>query len=257
MQIRRFHCEEIGPVNAQVTLDEGESLHALRVLRLEAGDRLQLLDGRGTVAEAELSPPPNGVNPRKVRVASCRIIERREAPPPAMALALYVAPPRGKAFETVLREAVELGVAEIHPVLCEYGVARPEEASDGWQATLLAAMKQSANPWLPRLFAPLPLAEALSARLQGAVGLFGASPGAEAHRLTASGHGDVATQPAASEPAAIHELWVGPEGGFSPAEEGLLLAHGLRPVTLATCILRVETAVPALAGYLLGSLRHG
>jgi len=255
MQIRRFHCEEIGPVGTQVSLDEGESLHALRVLRLEPGDRLQLLDGRGLVAEAELSPPPPGANPRKVRVAVCRILECRQMPPPSLSLALYVAPPRGKAFELVLREAVELGVAEIHPVLCDYGVARPEESPDGWRATLLAALKQSANPYLPHLESPLPLSEALATRPTGASGLFGASPGAEARALTAqTAHG---MAPAPSADASRQEIWIGPEGGFSPAEEALLLTHGLKPVTLATCILRVETAVPALTGYLLGRRAHG
>jgi len=263
MQIRRFYAPEIGPEGSQVALDEGESQHALRVLRLEAGDCLQLLDGRGAIAEAELLPPPPGANPRKVRTAICRVRSVRCMTPPAHPLVLYVAPPRGKAFDLVLREAVELGVSEIHPVLCEYGVSRPEESSDGWRSTLLAAMKQSSNPFLPTLSEPVTLSRALASRCRSGAGknaIFGASPGAEGRALALLGgekEGAAAAAGGENSPSDVDALscrsiWIGPEGGFSAAEEELLISNGISPVTLATCVLRVETAVPALVGYLLG-----
>lgn len=257
MQIRRFFCESIPETGDEVSLNEGESQHALRVLRLEAGDRLQLLDGRGRVAEAEMLPPPSNMNPRKVRTAVCRILESRVVPRPASQLVLYVAPPRGKAFDLVLREAVELGMAEIHPLLCDFGVSKPEDTPEGWRATLMAALKQSCNPYMPELSRMASLEDTLKAR-RPCSGFFGASPGAEGRALAKMAVETDLERNGSDWETERRELWIGPEGGFSPAEEKVLLEAGLHPVTLGTSILRVETAVPALAGYVWGmEASHG
>ncbi len=236
MQIRRFFCPELSD-ECQIQLPDAESTHALRVLRLSAGARMQLLDGKGTIADAELLPPPAGQ--RNPKHACCQILERRTLPRPSN-LTLLVAPPRGKAFDLVLRAAVELGFAAIQPILCTYGVARPEGTSEGWNQTLIAAVKQSANPWLPVIKPPMEFADALACP-EYRQAAFGASPAAEA------------TPAQTVDANAVTALWVGPEGGFAPAEESALLSSGLRPITIGQCVLRVETAVPALAGYLAGA----
>ncbi len=238
MQVRRFYLPTLTATSAAVDLPEGESQHALRVLRLQAGDELLLLNGQGLVARAELLPAPAGV--RRPKQASCRIMDVQVFPRTEYPLELCVAPPRGKAFDLVLKAAVELGYLRIQPILCRYGVARPDEASEGWRETLVSALKQSCNPWLPELCAPREFATVLA---EGVPGIFGASPAAEA----------TARQPL-SIPSArqVRRLWVGPEGGFAPDEESALLSAGVTPVTLSSATLRVETAVPALTGFLWG-----
>jgi len=239
MQIRRFYTPELTPQDETILLPPAEANHALRVLRLGEGDRLQLLNGRGLVAEAEIM---NLGDARRPKDAPCRILSRTEHPAPCPDLTLYVAPPRGKAFDLVLKAACELGFTAIQPILCAYGVARPDEASDGWQETLVSALKQSANPWMPILRQPISFQAALNAA-NGLPGVFGASPAAEA-----TPHQPLTPQRA----QATQILWVGPEGGFAQAEEDALLQAGTIPVTLGRCVLRVETAVPALAGCLYG-----
>lgn len=242
MQIRRFYVPALDADDGTVLLPEGESQHALRVLRLAPGDRLRLLNGRGLVAEAELLPQPDGA--RHPRQALCRIVESTLQPRSSTALTLCVAPPRGKAFDLVLKAATELGFAIIRPVLCRFGVARLDGISPGDQETLVAALKQSENPYLPQLFAPKEFAEVLGELLQdGAAGIFGASPAAEA-----TPHRPFSTAVARK----VTAIWVGPEGGFAPEEEEALLSAGVIPVTIGDCTLRVETAVSALAGYLHG-----
>ena len=242
MQIRRFYAPGLEDGDTTVSLTESESQHALRVLRLEPGDRLRLLNGRGLVAEAELLPDPNGA--RHPRQALCRILESSRQPPPSPSLTLCVAPPRGKAYDVVLKTATELGFAKIQPVLCRYGVARPQADSPDDLMTLVAALKQSEHPYLPQLQAPRPFAEVLAGQSGDCMkGIFGASPMAER----------TARRPLDSMMARqIGAVWVGPEGGFAPEEEKALLDAGLFPVTIGCCTLRVETAVPALAGYLHG-----
>ena len=96
MQIRRFYVPELNSAERVVSLPEGESQHALRVLRLQPGDELLLLNGRGLTARAELLPPPEGV--RRPRQALCNVIDVQLFPQSEPALELCVAPPRGKAF---------------------------------------------------------------------------------------------------------------------------------------------------------------
>ncbi len=244
MQIRRFYVEgELPGAGEEVLLSPQESLHALRVLRFRAGDALQLLNGRGTIADAILVGETGSKHDRQ---ACCRVESLRTIPPPELWPVLCVAPPRGKAFDLVLKAAVELGVRAIQPILCHYGVARPEEIAGSWQDTLVSALKQSANPYLPQVLPPLEFSASLEKlhSLPDHPGiLFGASPAAEA---TARRHFGV------TEAKECRSLFVGPEGGFAPAEESALLSAGAIPVTLGSAVLRVETAVPALLGCLYG-----
>ncbi|MGN0866889.1 MAG: RsmE family RNA methyltransferase [Oligosphaeraceae bacterium] len=241
MQIRRFFLpQSLNQPGATVSLPPAESQHALRVLRLEAGDRLQLLNGEGEKAECVLVSRGEG---RSCREAVCRILSCRRFSRPVLSPVLLVAPPRGKAFDLVLKASVELGIRGIQPILCTYGVSRPEEVSEGWRETLTGALKQSGNPFLPALLPPLEFPQALLQYPPAETGVFGASPAAEAterRRLS----------PAAAR--GCRALWVGPEGGFSPEEEAALLQAGALPITLGESVLRVETAVPALMGCLQG-----
>ena len=239
MQIRRFFSPDLTQDAENLVLSPQESNHALRVLRLQPGDRLQLLNGRGLIADAELLPAGDVRRPKE---ASCRILSRKFFAPKAPSLTLCVAPPRGKAFDLVLKASVELGFAAIQPILCTYGVSRPEEASDNWQETLVTALKQSSNPYLPEILPPRSFSEILEASRTD-ISVFGASPAAEA----------TPHQPLTpTRAAATTRLWIGPEGGFTQQEEQALLDHAAIPITLGHCILRVETAVPALAGCLYG-----
>jgi 16S rRNA (uracil1498-N3)-methyltransferase len=193
------------------------------------------LDGNGTLAEAVLIVSDE--RQRQERHALCRVDSIRRIPRPTPAIHLLVAPPRGKNMDTVLKTATELGVETITPILCQFAVSKPDvDGKATWEQTLIAACKQSGNPWLPTIQPPCPFHDALGATPKR--GFFGAvpqswSPSSE----TSSPFGD--------EPLA---LWIGPEGGFSQAEEQLLMAQHVTPISIGPWILRVETAVPALLG---------
>ncbi len=238
MQIRRFYSPVISAVGETLLLPESEARHALRVLRLRPGDLLLLLDGKGTLAEAELLD-----SDRSGRKAPCRILSRTFHQAPAPHFRLYVAPPHGKGFDLLLKAAVELGVARISPILCQHAVAKPESVSENWQNVLIAACKQAINPYLPQLDQPQEFRQSL--KIAGETGFFGAVPDSNANT----------SLPSQLDSLAELALWIGPEGGFSPDEEAALLQAGCHPVTLGHCVLRVETAVPALLGLLHGLLK--
>lgn len=227
-------------VGETVRLSADETAHAIRVMRLEPGEQLSLLNGSGSRATAVLLP--DGAS-RKIREAGCRIEAVENLPKPQPSIALYVAPPRNKNMDTVLKAATELGVAQIIPVICRYAVSKPETESPAtWRQTLVAAMKQSGNPWLPELCAPCSLKQALDDSAE--IGFFGAVPRP----------GETVTAFPSPPPSRL-SLWVGPEGGFAPEEEQALRDKGLIPLTVGPWILRVETAVTALLGSILTQIR--
>lgn len=244
MSARRFFSPVIPGVSETVQLSPDESRHALKVLRLQNGDRLQLLDGAGTLAEAEMLPPEG-------RQARCRVLTRKTLEPESPRWHLYVAPPRGRNFEGLLKVAVELGVFRVVPVICHFAVSRPEQAGENWTAAMIAAAKQAINPRLPELLPPQDFSAALAAAPKR--GFVGAPAG------TATAVGGQCGHPRPGEVA----VWIGPEGGFSAEEMQALQAAGVQAVTIGRFVLRVETAVPALLAYLragldfCGGMGHG
>ena len=208
---------------AAVELSEGESNHLCAVMRAEAGAAVALLDGRGGIAEAELSRPH-----RK----HAEVVVRRRI--------LAQAVIRAERMDWLVQKAVELGgVTEIWPLQTDWCVVRvppadAERKADRWRAVAWAACKQSGNPWLPQI-APAMRLDAAIARLAGRDACFGALQPCAAPLPDCLG---------ALRRAECPELavFIGPEGDFTPAEVDALLAAGVRPVTLGENVLRVETA---------------
>jgi 16S rRNA (uracil1498-N3)-methyltransferase len=240
MQVRRSIVERVPEAGVEVALADGEGHHAGKVLRLRPGDRLDLLDGAGTRAEAVVVSGPAA---RGAVGVVCRVLRRETCPEPALSLRLYIAPPRAGGMSEVVRCATELGVRRVSPILCRFGVSRPDAAArEGWLRDALAALKQSGNAFLPVLDLPCPFAEALSRALEP--GVFGAVPRPGARLASRRPAG-----PALG-------VWIGPEGGFSDEEEAALVGKGFAPLTVGPWVLRVETAVAALIGRLWGEAGH-
>lgn len=237
-QKHNFFCAEIPDNTAgTVSLSSDESHHAARVLRVEPGDIVGLLDGRGTVASARIENV--GGSGRRSQVA-LRIIERRTVPAPATRLHLYVAPPRTKKMVQIIRQATELGIYRIVPIICQGSVSKPgaDSPKERWLQEAVAALKQSGNPFMPGIEAPVDFAGAVKdAPRPGVFGEIGVvAPGMTQETL----------------PVADCAVWVGPEAGFTTAEVDALKEAGFTPVSAGPWILRVETAVPAIVGWLRG-----
>ena len=216
-----------------------QSRYLTRVLRYGPGARFAVVDGAGSLWEAELLDRDRAQLQQPLEqpllVAS--------APRPQLVLAAAVVK---RDFDLVVRMAVELGVDRLVPLLCErtavLGQLRPER----WSSIAAEAAEQCERLWLPRIDPPTPLAECLL-------------PAPEAARLWATTRR--AGLPSISGALACQsspEVWLacGPEGGWSEREEQQAEAAGWRPVQLGPTILRSSTA--AVAGLtLLSSWRAG
>ena len=239
-----FYSPQLTASCQEVHLPADESRHAIQVLRLGVGDQVILLNGRGVQAEAVLTALDN----RRHTATACRIQHAGVVPRPQPHVTLFIAPPKSKNIDTVIRTATELGTARIVPVLCRFGVAKPDlDTVANWTRTVIAAAKQSHNPWFPEITVPATFADAL--KTAGGHGFFGAVPQPQ----------DAPSPTAPAAPAVDLQqtsLWIGPEGGFAPEELSALNAKGLQPLTVGQWILRVETAVPALLAVVLDRCCH-
>lgn len=249
----RHFFQSAGPASdGSIVLDAGEAHHAAQVIRLQAGDRAVVLDGRGGEYACEV----RAVSRREVRL-QVEQVRRHESP--SCRVRLVQAITKGKSFELILQKAVELGAAEIVPLLTERVVARPasHEFADKqtkWQQLAVEALKQCGAKWLPRIFPPMPAASVVALDQQTSLVLV-AALSADARHMRATFEEFIVHH---GRPPESISMWIGPEGDFSPAELEFVLRAGGRPVSLGSQVLRSETAaIYALSvlGYELGSPR--
>jgi len=207
--------------------------HALRVLRLEAGDGFVALDGRGSAWPARVV----AVRRRELEFVLDGALERAPEPgssPRTPELCVCVAWPRPGPAEEMLDRLTQLGATRIVPLIAarsgpqvrERGAARRERL----ERILREALKQCGRRWLPTLAEPVTV-EAGRTLARGAWLL---DPRAEGRLI------DLAREPRASE-----TVWIGPEGGWTAEELEFLIQAGALPCRLADAVLRVETAAEA------------
>src|SRR5437773_8738375 len=222
-----------------LALTESEAHHARDVLRMKRGEKLVLFNGRGREITAEIVDLSRG----EVRL---RKLHEAETPPLRCRIVLGQAIPKGKNMELIVQKAVEIGAAEIAPIISDRTIVQVDSESAAqkqakWQQIAIEAAKQCGQNWLPRIDLPRKLAD-----------FFDAIPPNTGFDLRLNG----SLQPDAQHLKEIlvdysseHQhrpqsvlMLIGPEGDFTPAELALARRHGCRPITLGPIILRVETA---------------
>ena len=209
----------------------GKLVHQLRnVLRLGAGDHITVLDNSGWEYEVKLQE----VDSSKVkgRVISKSLVVGE----PRTKITLYQALLKGSNFEFVLQKCTEIGIAGFVPIICERCVAGEPDSKrlSRWRSIITEAAEVSRRGKLPVLQNPTSLTEACKSA--SGISLI---PWEEEK---ARGIGDVlrSHRKIRNDPAI--NIFVGPEGGFSPHEVDLARSCGIVPVSLGPHILRAETA---------------
>lgn len=248
--------ERLAASAGTVAVEPEEAHYLRRVLRLRSGDPLAVVDGRGRLWTAQLGPDGQLLLDQPLAAPL------QQQAPPQPRLNLAVALPRLDA-DVLLRMACELGIDGLVPLRAERSVAAERLRPQRQQAILREAVEQCERLWLPELAAEQGAAAWLER--PGAVEASGVKLLATTRRqglpelaallagLPAAGHPDGS---AATAGTAVVTVAVGPEGGWSPAEEAAALAAGWRPVSLGDTILRSSTAAVA-AATLLVSWRRG
>jgi len=230
-----------------VVLSGPEGRHAATVRRLRPGERVDVGDGAGLVAECVVTA--HSGRGLELAVLELAVLARREVPPPDPVITVVQAIPKGDRGELAVEEMTEVGVDRIVPWAAARSVPvwqaeRGARSLAKWRATAREAAKQSRRAWLPEVTQPASAADvaAVIAKAACAVVL---EPDA------AAGLGDL--RPPDSGDLV---LVVGPEGGITEAENAAFLAAGAHARRLGPTVLRTSTAGPVAAAIQLSRSRR-
>lgn len=215
----------------EVVVTGPEARHAVSAMRMRPGERVLLGDGAGTKVEASV------VHAAGERLAA-HVDSVCQVPPPSPRFVLVQALAKGDRDLSAVEAAVELGVDEVipwqaHRCVVRWRDDRAERGRRKWEATVLAATKQSRRAWLPAV---------------GSV----VDTGGLTERVAASGLTLVLHEESVGPLAAVELpsagdvlVVVGPEGGIDERELAALTGAGAHPVRLGPEVLRSSTAGPA------------
>ena len=220
-----------------IVLAGAEGRHAADVRRLAPGERVDLTDGQGQLAECVVTGTQRGRLELSVR-------SRRAVPAPDPAVLVVQAIPKGDRAQLAVELMTEVGVDVIVPWAAERCVVRwdgerGERSLTRWRATAREAAKQARRSRITEVTAVAALAD-VAARVAAAacavlLDLDAVEPLAS---LALPGSGELV-------------LVVGPEGGISPAEAAVLTSAGAVPARLGPTVLRASSAGAVAAAVLL------
>ena len=234
--MHRFHLPPEACQGLTLTLTDREAHHALHVVRLRRDERVAVLDGVGHEYQCEVREASRD----SVTLA---VLTKSAIAPLPYHVTLLQAITKGKAFETIVQKATELGAFRVVPLLSERVVSVPDEDAaankvEKWKLIAVDSIKQCGSAWLPQIEAPTPLRDFLARHERFELPLVASLQDDRRHpravlddyRLE---HGRL--------PKSVG-VFIGPEGDFTPAEIDAIKETGAFPVTLGPLVLRSDTA---------------
>ncbi|MCB8964202.1 MAG: 16S rRNA (uracil(1498)-N(3))-methyltransferase [Bacteroidales bacterium] len=206
------------------TLPEEESKHCIRVLRLNTGDELTLIDGKGNLFTATIATP----NPKRCEVIVTDV--KTEYGKRNFYLHIAIAPTKNiERLEWFLEKATEIGIDEITPILCERS-ERKVVNNERLEKIIVSAVKQSIKAYVPQLNPMVPLKQLLAHDTEGQKFI--------AH----CNSWELPLLKNNANPNSRVTLLIGPEGDFTPNEVDLSITRGYQEISLGSSRLRTETA---------------
>jgi len=220
----------------RIVLRGAEGRHAT-VRRLAAGERADITDGAGHIAECVVA----AARPGELELT---VIARQVLPSPQPRLTVLQAIPKGDRGELAVELLTEAGVDVIVPWAADRCVAvwRGERAARGlrrWASAAQEAGKQSRRAWFPDVTSQADLTAAVE-RIRAAALAIVLDPDAacDLARLELPASGEIV-------------VVVGPEGGITPVEDEAMRAAGAIAASLGPTVLRASTAGVVASSVLL------
>jgi 16S rRNA (uracil1498-N3)-methyltransferase len=232
--VQRFFVPPGAVRQGRVSFSPEQARQMALVLRLRVGDSVAVLDNAGWLYDVALAEIGT--------TSAVGTIRSRGLAPgePRTKVTLYPALLKSDKLELVFQKCTEVGVSAFAPLLtsrCTVGMDVSENRLARWERIIAEAAEQSERGRLPRL-SPVAL---FAQSCEQARGLsFIACERGDRRSLRHELAARLGTTPGA-RPFAMN-LFVGPEGGYTPEEIEAAISYGLVPVGLGPHILRAETA---------------
>lgn len=215
-------------------LPEEESQHAIKVLRLQKGDKIMVVDGKGGCFLATITLPES----RHCEFEISEILP--DSGNTNYQLHIAIAPTKNiERFEWFIEKATEIGVHEITPIICRFSerkIVKPERL----EKIIVAASKQSIKANFPLLHPLCSYEEAI--KKISAEQKFIAHCYDEVETNTCIRIKEKKLLKNLVRKSSKVAILIGPEGDFSPDEVEKAIEEGYEPVSLGSSRLRTETA---------------
>lgn len=252
VQLQRLVVKPEQLQNGQLVLAPAQQHYLLRVLRLAEGDRFIAMDGLG---HAWLARLVQSSDPQVQAEIVEPITAHTELP---IRVTLVAALPKGNGFDDVVRQATELGVDQILPVMSDRTLLHPSaQKVERWQRIANEAAEQSERLCVPRIAEPISFTEHLQqendSQQQSDVLMqkyLCVARGANYHLL------DRLQLSISDSTDSSIVIAIGPEGGWTDAEVARAIVTGYQSVSLGNRILRAVTA-PIVALSLIAAVWEG
>lgn len=229
-----FYCEDRNVAEGKIRIEGSDVNHMKNVLRMKEGETLTVCDRSGMEYFCEVAEYLNGE-------AILNILKKGQAQTELpVRLVLYQGLPKKDKMELIIQKAVELGAAEIVPVMTKRCIVKLEDDKketkkiERWQAIAESAAKQSGRGIVPTVSRVMPYKEALKRASAEGMSLIPYEMAEGMKSLQA------AAKQAVNQ--SVVSIFIGPEGGFEEAEVSLAEENKVIPVSLGKRILRTETA---------------
>ncbi len=210
--------------NKIYTLDEAESKHCIKVLRLGINDKVELIDGKGGFHKAKVID----LNPKKCSVEITETI--MEYAKRNHYLHIAIAPTKNvDRFEWFLEKATEIGIDEITPILCDHS-ERKVLKNERLEKIIISAIKQSIKAYKPVLNNLTKLSDFVGSNFNGNKFIAHCEENQKYSLKKVYNNGENAL------------ILIGPEGDFSLEEINVAKKNNFKEVSLGESRLRTETA---------------
>lgn len=227
--MHRFFIPQL--YNEEMSITGVDVKHIGKVLRMQPGDKLQVVSDDGVSALAEVT----AISETTVTVRCLEVLAESHEPAVKITLAQGLA--KGEKMDFIIQKAVELGAYSIVPVAMEHSVVRLDGAKadkkvERWQKIAEAAAKQSKRDIIPQVQAVQSVSQML------------ANNNCKTKIIAYECEDRMSLKTALREAGQLDDLLliIGPEGGISEGELAKTREAGAVPVSLGRRILRAETA---------------
>ena len=215
-------------------MPEEESRHCVRVLRLNTGDKIRLIDGNGGFYEAEITDN----NPKKCVVTILK--SEKEVGKRDWLLHIAIAPTKNMdRLEWFVEKATEIGIDEISLIICNNN-ERSTVKNERLNKVAVAAIKQSIKAYLPKIHETLDIKSFITSIADFKGGKYIAhcrfSPSTSSEKTNIL---HLKNKYSLQLNALV---LIGPEGDFTQEEVNFALANGFIEVSFGDSRLRTETA---------------
>ncbi|WP_310417224.1 16S rRNA (uracil(1498)-N(3))-methyltransferase [Chamaesiphon sp. OTE_8_metabat_110] len=216
-------------VDRDILLTPAQHHYLTRVLRLPTGSKFHAIDGTGQLYLCELAT--SNAQIVELITPGTSSVNRQLSPP----ITLICALPKGNNFDDIVRACTELGVTNILPALSDRTLLVPSpQKYQRWCKIAQEAAEQSERLTIPTIAEPQSLQRILSELPDPSAKYLCEARGEHPHLLTCLQSSKISDRPIL--------IAIGPEGGWTPAEIQLALAHQFQLVSLGRQILRTITA---------------